>query len=201
MSTEVLKPIGDDLESIVDCGLKVDNTLRGRGAAGSWPVHTNLPEDMWFTSAESVDEPVVGLEMGRRVSITDRERRNMSLAEIEQCSFDNFWGMVTFKAQQEKASAEMEAEDRRSQAVQEKIKKEELHALWDEEELRTREMRSAVKARLEHAARLEYLEVMGGLTTYSLAPRQNTETNTHSSRTTKSGKRVEKTNVVDAVRG
>lgn len=87
------------------------------------------------------------------------ERRAMSLAEREQCGLDNFWGLVANQAEQAEATAAMEMEDVRSEAVRAGIKKEEKFALWEQEDLRMRETKGVVKGNLEEAARIEYLKV------------------------------------------
>lgn len=84
----------------------------------------------------------------------------MSLAEREQCALDDFWGQVANQAEQAEATAAMEMEDVRSEAVRAGIKKEEKFALWEKEDLRIRETKSVVKGNLEEAARTEYLKVL-----------------------------------------
>lgn len=93
------------------------------------------------------------------IDVPEMERRNMSLAEREQCSLDDFWGMVANQVEQAEATAAMEREDQRSQDIRARIKKEERYKLWEQEDLRKRETRSIVKETLEDAARREYLEV------------------------------------------
>lgn len=97
--------------------------------------------------------------LANTVSDSEMERRNMSFAESEQCSLDIFWGLFANKAKQAEAIAAMAMEDSRSEAVRAGLKKEERYALWEKEDLRTRDTRSALKEDLEHAARREYLEV------------------------------------------
>lgn len=92
-------------------------------------------------------------------SIPEMESRRMSQAECEQCALDDFWGLVANQAEQAEATAAMEMEDWRSEAVRAGIKKEEKFALWEKEDLRIRETKSVVKGNLEEAARTEYLEV------------------------------------------
>lgn len=92
------------------------------------------------------------------IDVPEMERRNMSLAECEQCALDDFWGMVANQVEQAEATAAMEREDQRSQDVRARIKKEERYKIWEEEDLRKRETRSAVRENLEDAARREYLE-------------------------------------------
>ena len=92
------------------------------------------------------------------VDVPEMERRNMSLAECEQCALDDFWGMVANQVEQAEATAAMEREDQRSQDVRARIKKEERYKIWEKEDLRKRETRSVVRENLEDAARREYLE-------------------------------------------
>ena len=99
-----------------------------------------------------------GEEPTGSIDVPEMERRNMSLAEHEQCALDDFWGMVANQVEQAEATAAMEREDRRSQDVRARIKKEERYKIWEEEDLRKRETRSVVRENLEDAARREYLE-------------------------------------------
>ena len=71
-------------------------------------------------------------------SIPEMESRRMSQAECEQCALDDFWGLVANQAEQAEATAAMEMEDWRSEAVRAGIKKEEKFALWEKEDLRIR---------------------------------------------------------------
>lgn len=152
MSADNLEPVGDII-------VWVDTTLRARDTAGPQPVSSRLAVRPFTKMGSFVEGSVGGLSAGA-VDIPEVERRNMSLAECEQCALDDFWGLVANQAEQAEATAAMEMEDRRSEAVRARMKKEEKCALWEQEDLRTRETRSVVMEQLEDAARREYLEVM-----------------------------------------
>ncbi|CAN0047652.1 unnamed protein product [Ectocarpus sp. 12 AP-2014] len=87
------------------------------------------------------------------------ERQNMSKAEGEQCALDDFWGLVANQVEQAEATEAMEREDLLSAQIRARVKKEERYRLWEEEDRRQRETRSAVRERLEDHARREYLEI------------------------------------------
>lgn len=158
MSTEIVSSIGEvpDLQSIGDTVLLVDTTLQGKDTVTQRPVCSRKLGHMLVTSKEVnfTDELVVAAV----VSNAESEQCSMSLVEREQRSLDTFWGLDADQANQARARASMEEEDRRSRAVQTKIEKEKMHVQWEEEDLRQREARSVVKEGVEVAARKEYLE-------------------------------------------
>ncbi|CAM9245907.1 unnamed protein product [Hapterophycus canaliculatus] len=94
--------------------------------------------------------------------VSDMERRNMSMAEGEQCALDDFWGLVANQVEQAEATAAMEREDRRSEHVRARLKKEERYSLWEQEDFKKRGTRSIVRENLEDTARREYLEIFYG---------------------------------------
>lgn len=145
MSSGNLEPVGDIV-------VWVDTTLRGSDTA--MPQPTNRLTAVPFNTMGSFVEGLAGA-----IDIPEMERRNMSLAECEQCALDDFWGMVANQVEQAEATAAMEREDRRSQDIRARIKREERYTLWEQEDLRKRETRSVVRENLEDAARREYLEV------------------------------------------
>lgn len=139
------------LEPVGDIVVWVDTTLRESNTATSQPTSSFAAAP--FNSMGSFVEGPVGA-----IDVPEMERRNMSLAECEQCALDDFWGMVANQVEQAEATAAMEREDQRSQDVRARIEKEERYKIWEEEDLRKRETRSVVRENLEDAARREYLE-------------------------------------------
>ncbi len=147
---------GSSLEQIGDIVVWVDDTLRKGDAVAPQPSSGRLSTAPFNKMGSFVEAPVGAID------IPEMERRNMSLAECEQCALDDFWGMVANQVEQAEATAAMEREDQRSQDVRARIKKEEKYRIWEEEDLRKRETRSIVRENLEDAARREYLEASAG---------------------------------------
>lgn len=152
------------LEPVPDIVVWVDTTLRGNDTAISQPTNNRVAAVPFNTMGSFVEGPAGAID------IPEMERRNMSLAEREQCALDDFWGMVANQVEQAEATAAMEREDQRSQDIRARIKKEERYTLWEQEDLRKRETRRVVKENLEDAARREYLEVSHLLQSESLPP-------------------------------
>eukprot|EP00752_Nemacystus_decipiens_P004170 g3813.t1 len=123
-------------------------------------MYAFVPEAEQMPSATAAPCSMGGYGKGPAgsINVPEMERRNMSLAECEQCALDDFWGMVANQVEQAEATAAMEREDQWSQDVRARIKKEERYKIWEEEDLRKRETRSVVRENLEDAARREYLE-------------------------------------------
>lgn len=140
------------LEPIGDIVVWVDTTLRETDTATSQPTNSNFAAVPFNSMGSFVEGPAGAID------VPEMERRNMSLAECEQCALDDFWGMVANQVEQAEATVAMEREDQRSQDVRARIKKEERYKIWEEEDLRKRETRSVVRENLEDAARREYLE-------------------------------------------
>lgn len=140
------------LEPIGDIVVWVDTTLREKDTATSQPTSSRFAAAPFNSMGSFVEGPAGAID------VPEMERRNMSLAECEQCVLDDFWGMVANQVEQAEATAAMEREDQRSQDVRARIKKEERYKIWEEEDLRKRETRSVVRENLEDAARREYLE-------------------------------------------
>lgn len=140
------------LEQIGDIVVWVDTTLRESDTAASQPPNSIFAAAPFKSMGSFVEGPAGAID------VPEMERRNMCLAECEQCALDDFWGMVANQVEQAEATAAMEREDQRSQDVRAKIKKEERYKIWEEEDLRKRETRSVVRENLEDAARREYLE-------------------------------------------
>lgn len=159
----------DDLEPLGDITIWVDTTLMDEGNGP--PVSTRLAErqsDRKLVSMGSFVDGVganaamaaaAGVLSTMTLHAPERELLAMRNAELEQCAVDNFWGVVANQRQQAGAIAAMEREDLESHAVRAQIEKEAKFALWEEEDLRTRETRSAMRERLEYAAIRAYLEV------------------------------------------
>lgn len=130
----------------------------GRILKGRKTTVSNLPlTRLANIPLNRMEVSVQGLAEATRVS--EMERRNMSMAEGEQCALDDFWGLVANQVEQAESTAAMEREDRRSEQVRAKLKKEERYSLWEQEDLKKRGTRSMVRESLEDAARREYLEV------------------------------------------
>lgn len=140
------------LEQIGDIVVWVDTTLRESDTATSQRTSCNFGAVPFNSMGSFVEGPAGAID------VPEMERRNMSLAECEQCALDDFWGMVANQVEQAEATAAMEREDQRSQDVRARIKKEERYKIWEEEDLRKRETRSVVRENLEDTARREYLE-------------------------------------------
>lgn len=140
------------LEPIPDIVVWVDTTLRESDTATSQPSSSNFAAAPFNSMGSFVEEPAGAID------VPEMERRNMSLAECEQCALDDFWGMVANQVEQAEAATAMEREDQRSQDVRAMTKKEERYKVWEEEDLRKRETRSVVRENLEDTARREYLE-------------------------------------------
>lgn len=140
-------------EQLTDIVAWVDTTLRGQDPGISHPPsnpHTKFP----FNKMGSFFEGAAGA-----IDVAEMERQNMSKAEGEQCALDDFWGLVANQVEQAEATAAMEREDLLSAQIRVRIKKEERYRLWEQEDRRKRETRSAVREHLEDHARREYLEV------------------------------------------
>ncbi|CAM9595120.1 unnamed protein product, partial [Ectocarpus sp. 13 AM-2016] len=140
-------------EQLTDIVVWVDTTLRGQDPGISHPLsnpHTKFP----FNKMGSFFEGAAGA-----IDVAEMERQNMSKAEGEQCALDDFWGLVANQVEQAEATAAMEREDLLSAQIRARIKKEERYRLWEQEDRRKRETRSAVRERLEDHARREYLEI------------------------------------------
>ncbi|CAN0048238.1 unnamed protein product, partial [Ectocarpus fasciculatus] len=140
-------------EQLTDIVVWVDTTLRGQDPGISHPPsnpHTSFP----FNKMGSFFEGAAGA-----IDVAEMERQNMSMAEGEQCALDDFWGLVANQVEQAEATAAMEREDRLSQHIRARIKKEERYRLWEQEDRRKRETRSALREHLEDHARREYLEI------------------------------------------
>lgn len=147
------------LEPVGDIIVWVDTKLRTKDKAGPQPVSSRLSGIPLVSMGSFAEGSLITGLSGASMDIPDMERRNMSLAECEQCMLDDFWGKVANQVKQAEAMAAMEMEDRLSGAVRTKFKKEERNARWEQEDFRTRETRSIVREALEDAARKEYLEV------------------------------------------
>ena len=141
-----------NLEPIGDIVVWVDTTLRESDTPTSQPTSSNYAAVPFNSMGSFVEGPAGAID------VPEMERRNMNMAEREQCALDDFWGMVANQVEQAEATAAMEREDQRSQDVRARIKKEERYKIWEEEDLRKRETRSVVRENLEDAARREYLE-------------------------------------------
>ncbi|CAM9483086.1 unnamed protein product [Ectocarpus sp. 6 AP-2014] len=140
-------------EQLTDIVVWVDTTLRGQDPGISHPPsnpHTKFP----FNKMGSFFEGAAGA-----IDVAEMERQNMSKAEGEQCALDDFWGLVANQVEQAEATAAMEREDLLSAQIRARIKKEERYRLWEQEDRRKRETRSAVREHLEDHARREYLEI------------------------------------------
>lgn len=153
-----------NLESIGDIVVWVDTKLTTREIVGPQPVSSRLTESRPFVTMGSFVEgshnsPLGNLKTAATINTPERERLEMRSAELEQCEEDDFWGLVANQTAQAEATAEMEAEDCRSQAVRARIEREKTCALWEEEDLRIRQTRNVAREKLEDAARRGYLEV------------------------------------------
>lgn len=152
--------------SVINSTLSRENVVVQEDAKLSYsePMERHLPSrrrpsKKFITSASTVEGSHGRDVRVGAVDIPEMERQNMSGAEGEQCALDHFWGLVANQEEQAEATAAMDTEDRRSQAVRAQIKKEERYTMWEQEDMRTRETRTAMRQYLEEAARREYLEV------------------------------------------
>lgn len=166
----------DNVEPVGDITLWVDTTLmsrdQGNRAAGP-PISTKLAgRDHFNRKIDSIEslsngEPVKAAvaaatrnpETSTPLLAHERERLGMMNAEIEQCAVDHFWGLEANQKRQAEAQASMEREDLESHAVRAHLEKEAKFSLWEEDDLRTRETRNAMREKLEDVARRGYLEV------------------------------------------
>lgn len=153
-----------ELEPLVDISLWVDTTLRNRDVReGRGQPVSNRLADRHVDRQSAMMGSFVGCLPGApylaSMSIPERERLEMRSAELEQCSVDDFWGLVANQKQQAEAIASMEREDLESQAMRAWLETEIKFGLWEEEDLRTQDTRSVVRKQLENSARRGYMEV------------------------------------------